>query len=121
MFDKKMFIDTLKVSPEANLDTFGRVRKINEQEITPELVASQRKVDKSTSVEEKRKFHDGYTKQLNARKEVEDRHGSAFTKAAMRRGLGGGSYAGLNAHMKKADELVNKPFVVRTGSQVVGG
>tara|TARA_R110000765_G_scaffold298834_1_gene393871 strand:+ start:900 stop:1280 length:381 start_codon:yes stop_codon:yes gene_type:complete len=30
MFDKKMFIDTLKVSPEANLDTFGRVRKINE-------------------------------------------------------------------------------------------
>jgi len=31
MFDKKMFIDTLKVSPEANLDTFGRVRKINEE------------------------------------------------------------------------------------------
>jgi len=30
MFDKKMFIDTLKVSPEANLDTFGRVQQISE-------------------------------------------------------------------------------------------
>ena len=40
MFDKKMFIDTLKVSPEANLDTFGRVRKINEQTASFGSIAS---------------------------------------------------------------------------------
>jgi hypothetical protein len=42
MFDKKMFIDTLKVSPEANLDTFGRVQQISEfnKPVVRKLVSS---------------------------------------------------------------------------------